>query len=108
MVAGLHVFALTSHPIKDDFWWTFLYSRVFVDAVTILGLGIGLKYLNSQNTKEVVKNMKGITMEGGWENIFWVAPIIVMAIGPLHQCPMAITLFKVGGLWLPLLCVSFV
>ena len=48
----------------------FLYSRVFVDAVTILGLGIGLKYLNSQNTKEVVKNMKGITMEGGWEKYF--------------------------------------
>ena len=81
-VAGLHVFALTFNPIKDDFWWTFLYSRVFVDAVTILGLGVGLKYLNSQKTKEVVKNMRGMTLEGGWEkNIFWVAPIIVMAIG---------------------------
>lgn len=82
VVTGLHVYALTFNPIKDDIGWTFLYSRVFVDAVTILGLAIGLKYLNSQKTNEVVKNIKGMTLEGSWEkNISLVAPTIVMAIG---------------------------
>ena len=81
IVAGIHIYFLNFHLVKDDFYWTFLFMNVFVDALAIIGLEVGLKYLQYEHLT-FLETLKKKMFEGNKEkNIFWIAPLVVMAIG---------------------------
>ena len=50
VVAALHTLLLMLNPIKDAFWFSFLVTRLFVDAIMLLGLGF---LLNARNAKKI-------------------------------------------------------
>jgi hypothetical protein len=52
VVAALHILLLTQNPVKDSFWFTFLFTRLLIDGIMLLGLGF---LLNAKNNKKKLK-----------------------------------------------------
>ena len=56
VVSILHLIIFSFNPLKDDFWFTMLVTRVFANAVVMLGIGYAVSvYSNNEDDKKNVE-----------------------------------------------------